>query len=289
MSGKRAKANRRADALRLQDPDEQLGMGSAANAYRAGKRAALELRDKQFEYFSREPARVTEGESSEDGYRLTGADSLPDSWPELFMRAISLLRTSLDYLAFELTKANAPETDERSISFPITQKPWNADMRRKILGTSVAVQEAIAQMQPALLDEEDRTRHPLAILDDLRQIHTHRMPAVIAASSGPKGYILHPITMKGNVIIDRGRPLFDGDTPFATPCIVSRDPIRGSDHGGPERAYPTWEQTYFDIMIGPGSGKYEYTPVMYLLGGLFDQVRDIVLIPLVKHLPGSLA
>ena len=284
MSGKRAKADRKASMLRLQDPDERLGTGGAANAYRAGKRAALELREKQYEYFAVEPARVTEGESSEDGYTLIGADSLPESWPELFMRAISLLRTSLDYLAFELTQAHAPETDERSISFPITQKPWNSDMRRKIAGTSAAVQGAIEQMQPGLLAEEDRPRHPLAILDDLRQIHTHRMPAVIAASSGPKGYILHPVSMKGNVIVDRGRPLFDGDTPFATPCIVSPNPIRGSDHGGPERAYLTWEHTYFDIKIGPGSGKYEYTPVMYLLANLFDQVRDLVLLPLEEHL-----
>jgi hypothetical protein len=265
--------------------DPHLGAGNAAKAYREGTVAVIELGQRTHAYFSREPARVTAGPRGEGGNTLVGVEELPEEWSELFARAINSLRTSLDYLAYELTMQHAPQTRQRSIGFPITTEPWLAGpkdgSRKKIAGMAPDVQQHIEDYQPFHASVADRPHHPLAVIDELRQIYTHRRPAILLAEINSTAAMLAPVAMVGNLIVSRGRPMFPGDTPFATPCLPSDNPIRGTDYPGQEeQEYPTWSQHNFDVVMGPDTAISEGTQVQPLLHHLYGWVHDHLLAPL---------
>jgi hypothetical protein len=146
---------------------------------------------------------------------------------------------------------------------------------------SPEAQQIIEDLQPYNTPEEDRPHHPLLVLDELRQIYTHRRPAVMLTTVQSTSALTHPVGMRGNVKVDMGRPMFDGETPFATPCLPSDNPIRGTDYaGGPEREYPTWAQVNFDICMGPDTAISDGTSTHRLMNHLYDQIQEYVLAPL---------
>jgi hypothetical protein len=265
------------------DISPYLGDGAAAKAFRDGAVALIELGQREHAYFGREPARVTAKADADGRDILVTADELSGEWTELFARSIMWLRTSLDYLAYELTMAHTPDADPRLIGFPISRRPWdaNARAREKIAGMSPESQQIIEELQPYHTPEDDRPHHPLIVLDELRQLYSHRRPAVMLTAVQSTSAPTHPVGMRGNVKVDIGRPVFESDTPFAIPCLPSRNPFRGTDYaGGPEREYPTWEQVNFDVCMGPDTAISDGTRIHQMMNHLYDQIQEHVLAPL---------
>ncbi|CAM98522.1 hypothetical protein pCM2_0038 (plasmid) [Clavibacter michiganensis subsp. michiganensis NCPPB 382] len=260
-----------------------LGDGAAAKAFRDGAVALIELGQREHAYFGRDPARVTAAEDADGRDILVTSDELPEEWTELFARSIMWLRTSLDYLAYELTMSHTPDVDPRVIGFPISRRPWDAKAkaREKIAGMSPQAQQIIEELQPYHTPEEDRPHHPLIVLDELRQLYAHRRPAVMLTAVQSTSALTHPVVMRGNVKLDIGRPVFDSDTPFATPCLPSSNPFRGTDYaGGPEREYPTWAQVNFDVCMGPDTAVSDGTRIHQMMNHLYNQIQEHVLAPL---------
>ena len=87
---------------------------------------------------------------------------------------LQTLRSSLDYLVWELVLANG-QTPSYSNMFPITTSGDQFDnqlKRNRLQGVSEAALHLIASIQPFNIAEPET--HPLAVLDSLTNINKHR-------------------------------------------------------------------------------------------------------------------
>jgi hypothetical protein len=121
----------------------------------------------------------------------------PDEFALLAGDVIGGLRDSLDHLIFELSAFHSPTVDpnvtawpgcERRSQWPV--KPSSrrgarlSPVERKVAGLPVEAQVVVCRHQPFYRKRTDRphVRHPLRILDELRNMDKHRRLGVMVVS-----------------------------------------------------------------------------------------------------------
>ena len=98
----------------------------------------------------------------------------------IFGDMLSNLRTTLDYLAWQLVLATGREPG-RHTGFPVARRPedWPAQSSAALAGLAPEWADEVQALQPYHWDQPEL--HPLAVLDHVNNLHKHRFlpPAVL--------------------------------------------------------------------------------------------------------------
>lgn len=90
---------------------------------------------------------------------------------------LQCLRSSLDYLVWELVLANGQQPTSQNafpISLTVSDYRNEIDKRKRLSGLDPTASALIDTLQPLWLPEAEREKSPLAVLDKLTNINKHR-------------------------------------------------------------------------------------------------------------------
>lgn len=123
-------------------------------------------------YYRSEPGQLSK---SGEGFEIGGG--VPAAIGLIAGDALQCMRSSLDYLVWELVEANGG-TPDRQNAFPIslseTYYKREVDGRQRLRGMRPEAATRIDLLQPYRLPAEQRKGSPLALLDELANINKHR-------------------------------------------------------------------------------------------------------------------
>jgi hypothetical protein len=113
---------------------------------------------------------------------------------------ISNLRTTLDYLVWQLVLASGKRPSRRT-SFPVAHRPkdWEVQSRTSLRGVDPEWVEEIEAAQPYHWGER-QSIHPLAILDHVNNLNKHRFLPVALLSVERLGLLINVQPAPGEVI-----------------------------------------------------------------------------------------
>jgi hypothetical protein len=172
--------------------------------YRA-KHHCEELDQELRDYYRSDPVKFT---SSEFGFDIGG--QVPARMGLIAGDALQCMRSSLDYLVWELVLASGNQPDRQN-AFPISLSLRNykneVDKQKRLQGVDPAACALIDTLQPFHLPETERERSPLAVLDNLTNINKHRrvllthLQRVVLETPLPFPHVLSDLTgtMPGGV------------------------------------------------------------------------------------------
>jgi hypothetical protein len=156
-------------------------------------------------YYKGDPVKMT---PSAFGFDLGG--QVPARMGLIAGDALQCLRSSLDYLVWELVLANGNEPSSAN-AFPICSTvqsyKYQVDSRDRLKGVDPAACALIDRLQPLHLPETEREKSPLYVLDKLTNINKHRrvllthLKRVVPETPLPFPHILSDLTgtMPGGV------------------------------------------------------------------------------------------
>jgi hypothetical protein len=122
--------------------------------------------------------------------RFDAAISIPAQLPLIIGDCIQNIRSSLDYLVWELALATDAEPSDKH-AFPICETPdfFGRSLKRgRLGGLSDEVIEEIEMLQP-YKDGEGLRGHPFWVLDKLCNINKHRRILLTGVRPGLAGYV----------------------------------------------------------------------------------------------------
>ncbi len=142
--------------------------------YRA-KHHYMELEQELRSYYSDE--KTVQMHAAGGGISIGSFGPVPARFGLIAGDMLQCMRSSLDYLVWELVLANGKEPTQQT-SFPIslTVKDYKkeVDNRKRLVGVHPDACALVDAMQPFHLPETEREASPLALLDKLTNINKHR-------------------------------------------------------------------------------------------------------------------
>jgi hypothetical protein len=137
----------------------------------------VELRERLVKYYTDNPGEFFEGPGNTVDrpvilYREK--KPLPKQFPLIFGDCIQCIRSSLDYLIFELVDVEKQQHNQQN-QFPVavSEKTYKEKLKQHYLdGVSPKAESVIKSLQPFNVASPER--HPLTILDKLTNINKHR-------------------------------------------------------------------------------------------------------------------
>src|ERR1022692_2099038 len=149
-------------------------------------------------YYTGDPVQMT---PSNPGFNLGG--QVPARMGLIAGDALQCMRSSLDYLVWELVLTNGNEPCRKNafpISLTVQDYKYEVDKRKRLNGIKPTACALIDKLQPFHLPETEREKSPLVVLDKLTNINKHRrvllthLQRVIPETPLPFPHILSELT-----------------------------------------------------------------------------------------------
>lgn len=127
-------------------------------------------------FYAKHTEAVSRFKRVEDLIKFNATVTVPTKIPLIVGDCLQNMRSSLDYLVWDLVKVNGG-TPNQNHMFPICKNSrnyQNAIDAERLLGIHPKAAALIDQMQPYHLPFESRSRQMLSVLDELTNINKHR-------------------------------------------------------------------------------------------------------------------
>ena len=225
--------------------------------------------------------------TGEHVFRVRVLHQPPLHWDLVLGDCLHNLRGAVDQLAFALSDGNAlRDADQRRIAFPIcTARELFAERKRAIAFMNPGAQKLIEQMQPCSSDYMVKLS-PLSWLERLSNIDKHRHPLAAGMVRSHTGVKVSGLKGRFEVLPSKIKYTTGA---FEDGAVIAR--LRVVPLGEPSNVNLDLDTSY-DVAFakeGPGQG----APVVQVLEGIRDYIRDVVfsslepLIPAAKATPVS--
>jgi hypothetical protein len=142
--------------------------------YRA-KHHYLELEEELRAYYTAEE--TVQIRPAERGFDVGNVGAVPARFGLIAGDILQCMRSSLDYLVWELVLANGEQPGIQNafpISWTVSNYKNEITNRKRLNGVDPGACALIDMLQPLCLPEAEREKSPLAVLDKLTNINKHR-------------------------------------------------------------------------------------------------------------------
>jgi hypothetical protein len=137
------------------------------------------LREQLERYYQTNPCKIVRQPNSPSNaplYDIVASEEIPARFGLIAGDFLQNLRSTLDYLVWELVLANSQTPDKKNM-FPVclTEKSFkDAIKSERLRGVADKPLKLIDSLQPYRVEESMRAKVPLAVLDELVNINKHR-------------------------------------------------------------------------------------------------------------------